>query len=450
MTRTDSRSQDLYTRAQRVLPGGVSRNTVLRRPHPLYADHGEGCRVWDVEGVERIDFANNMASLIHGHAFPPVVEAVTRQLQRGTAFTTATEQEVDFAEFLVERSASFEMIRFVNSGTEAVMSCIKAARALTGRPGLAKVEGAYHGLYDWAEVSQTAQPDNWGAPDQPASVPVAQGTPRSALDQVVVLPFDDPARAIARLDEHADDIACVLLDPMPHRVGLVPAAEEFVTALRRWCDAHGALLVFDEVITFRSEHGGAQEWYPVRPDLTAMGKVIGGGFPVGALAGRAEAMRVMDPLVPPVRFPHSGTFSANPVTMTAGLVAMQHFDRDAVAHVNALADRARTDIAEAARVAGVPACVTGRGSMFRVHLKAEPPRNYRAAYAPAEEIARLGVLLDHLFATGLMLINTCSGTISTPMTAGEIDHLAEAFLGGFRKLAALGPRPELAPQGGAA
>ena len=447
---TTSRSQSLYDRAQRVLPGGVSRNTVLRRPHPLYADRGEGCRVWDVEGVERIDFANNMAALIHGHAFPPVVEAVTRQLQRGTAFTTATEQEVAYAEFLVERGASFEMIRFVNSGTEAVMGCIKAARAFTGRPALAKVEGAYHGQYDWAEVSQTAQPASWGAADRPASVPVAQGTPRSALDEVVVLPFDDPDRAVALLDAHADDIACVLLDPMPHRVGLVPASVEFVTALRRWCDDHGALLVFDEVITFRCEHGGAQEWYPVRPDLTAMGKLIGGGFPVGALAGRAEVMAVMDPLTPPVRFPHSGTFSANPVTMTAGLVAMQRFDRDAVAHVNALADRARAAIAEAARVAGVPACVTGRGSMFRVHLKAAPPCDYRAAHAPPEEVARLNLLLDHLFASGLMLINTCSGTISTPMTTAEIDHLADAFLTGFRKLAAAGPRPELAPQGGAA
>jgi len=439
MTDHASRSARTYARAQQVLPGGVSRNTVLRKPHPLYADHGEGCRVWDIEGVERIDFANNMASLIHGHAFGPVVEAVTRQLQRGTAFTLATEQEVEYAEFLVARSASFEMIRFVNSGTEAVMSCIKAARAFTGRPRIAKVEGAYHGLYDYAEVSQTAQPANWGDADRPASVPVAQGTPPSALGEVVILPFDDPERAVALLDAHADELACVLLDPMPHRVGLVPASVEFVTALRRWCDAHGALLVFDEVITYRSSLGGAQDWYPVAPDLTAMGKLIGGGFPVGALAGRREVMAVMDPLAPPVRFPHSGTFSANPVTMVAGLTAMQHFGPDAVAHVNQLATRARTAITEAARVAGVAACVTGGGSMFRVHLKPEPPRDYRAAYLTAEETRRLGLLLDHLFDHGIMLINTCSATISTAMTDAEIDRLAEAMLGGFRKLAATAP-----------
>ncbi len=448
MTADATRSARTYARAQKVLPGGVSRNTVLRRPHPLYAARGEGCRVWDVEGVERIDFANNMASLIHGHAFPPVVAAVTEQVHRGTAFTMATEQEVAYAEFLVARSPAFEMIRFVNSGTEAVMGCLKAARAFTGRPRIAKVEGAYHGQYDYAEVSQTAQPDNWGAAEQPASVPVAQGTPASALGDVVVLPFDDPDRALALLDRHADQLACVLLDPMPHRVGLVPASAAFVTALRRWCDANGALLVFDEVITFRSSPGGAQDWYPVKPDLTAMGKLIGGGFPVGALAGRAEVMAVMNPLVPPLRFPHSGTFSANPVTMVAGHVAMQHFGPDAVAEVNRLADRARAAITEAAAVAGVPACVTGAGSMFRVHLKPQPPRNYREAYQTADEVSQLGQLLDHLLDHGLMMINTCSGTISTAMTDAEIDHLAQAFLGGFRRLAASGPRAGVELTGG--
>lgn len=439
MNDDSSASAHLYARARQVLPGGVSRNTVLRRPHPLYAERGEGCRVWDAEGVERIDFANNMASLIHGHAFGPVVEAVTAQVRRGTAFTMATEQEVAYAELLVDRSAAFEMIRFVNSGTEAVMSCLKAARALTGRPRIAKVEGAYHGLYDYAEVSQTARPENWGAPDRPASVPVAQGTPAGALADVVVLPFDDPDRALARLDAHADQIAAVLLDPMPHRVGLVPASEAFVTALRRWCDQHGALLVFDEVITFRSGRGGAQDWYPVTPDLTALGKLIGGGFPVGALAGRREVMEVMDPLQTPLRFPHSGTFSANPVTMVAGLAAMQHFGPEEIAHVNGLADRARQAITEAARIAGVAACVTGAGSMLRVHLKPSPPRDYREAYLDAGEARRLALLLDHLFDHGIMVINTCSATMSTVMTGAEIDHLAEAMLGGFRKLAATMP-----------
>jgi glutamate-1-semialdehyde 2,1-aminomutase len=282
-----SRSQALYDRAKKIMPGGCSRNTVLRKPHPVYAAHGKGCQVTDIEGVRRVDFSNNMASLIHGHAHPKVVEAVSAQLAKGSAFALATEQEVVYAEHLLSRNPNFEKIRFVNSGTEAVMACLKASRAYTGRPKIAKVEGAYHGLYDYAEVSQCPTPANWGDLHHPASVPVARGTPKAALDDVVVIPFNDPEHAVAILDEHRDDLACVLIDLMPHRVGLVPIYEEFIEALEAWTKANGALLVLDEVITFRGGYGGAQERHNIHPDLTAMGKIIGGGFPVGALAGRA-------------------------------------------------------------------------------------------------------------------------------------------------------------------
>ncbi len=425
-------SAALYQRALKVMPGGCSRNTVLRKPHPLYAEKGEGCYVTDIEGVRRIDFANNMASLIHGHAHPQVVAGVTEQLQKGTAFTMATEAEIDYAEHMIGRSSGFEKIRFVNSGTEAVMSCLKAARAFTGRAKIAKVEGAYHGLYDYAEVSQTAKPANWGDLNKPASVPVAYGTPASALNDVVIIPFNDPERAIAILDQHADELACVLIDLLPHRVGLIPASEAFFKALRKWTQDNGALLVCDEVITFRSNYGGAQEWYDVRPDLTAMGKMIGGGFPVGALAGRRDVMDVMDPLADKVLFPHSGTFSANPMTMIAGRISMELFDRAAVDQLNELAKYARDSITEAIRIADIPACVTGGGSMFRVHMKAEAPRDYRSGYVTETEAGLTKLLLDHLFDNGIMMINTCSGTLSTAMTRKEIDLLSEVLLSGFR------------------
>jgi glutamate-1-semialdehyde 2,1-aminomutase len=431
----DSRSARLYERALRVLPGGVSRNTVLRKPHPTYVDHGEGCWVTDVEGVRRLDFANNMASLIHGHAHPAIVQAVGRQLARGTAFTLATEAEVLLAEHLCARSRSFERIRFVNSGTEAVMCALKAARAFTGRPKIAKVEGAYHGVYDFAEVSQTADPATWGDAEAPRSVPVCRGTPPGVLADVVVLPFNDPVGASALLDRHAGEVAAVLLDPLPHRVGMAPATPEFVEALRSWTTRDGALLVFDEVITFRCEYGGAQEWFEARPDLTAMGKMIGGGFPVGALAGSAAAMEVLDPLAERVLFPHSGTFSANPITMTAGLAALELFDRDAVARLNALGERARRQIAEAIAVSGVRASVTGAGSMFRIHLKPDPPRDYREAYVDAREARLTRSLVDRLFHAGILMIDTASGTLSTPMAQAEIDRLSDALLEAFRALA---------------
>ncbi len=429
-----TKSEQLFNKAKQVMPGGVSRNTIFRKPYPFYAASGKGCYVTDVEGVTRIDFANNMASLIHGHAYAPIVEAVSEQLTKGSCFTMATEAEIEYAALLCERVPSFDKIRFVNSGTEAVMAMLKASRAYTGKAKIAKVEGAYHGAYDYAEVSQTANPSNWGDIDKPNSTPVAVGTPEKALEDVVVIPFNDVDRAIKILDQHKDEIACILVDLLPHRVGLIPASDEFVCALRKWADDNASLLVFDEVITFRTNYSGAQQNYSVNPDLTAMGKMIGGGFPTGAFAGADKVMKVLDPTEPKVLLPHSGTFSANPVTMTAGLIAMRDFDQKAVDKLNDLATYARTEITKVIKDVGIAACVTGAGTMFRVHLKAQPPKNYRQAYADKEESKHVNALLEHMFANGVMLINTCSATLSTTMTIKEIDHLVATFKSGFEML----------------
>jgi glutamate-1-semialdehyde 2,1-aminomutase len=265
-------------------------------------------------------------------------------------------------------------------------------------------------------------------------VPVAHGTPSTVLEQVVVIPFNDPDVAISILDEHKGEIACVLVDPMPHRVGLVPADTEFVHRLRDWTHNDGALLVFDEVITFRTEYGGFQDRFNVKPDLTALGKMIGGGFPVGAIAGSRDVMQVMNPLTETVKFPHSGTFSANPITMTAGLTAMTLYDDDAVQRLNTLTLRAVEGIREAIGRSGAPACVTGAGSVFRIHLKPQPPRNHREAFPTPQESAKLATLLDHLFDEGFMMINTCSGTLSTAMGEDEVDALIAAVGTGLRKL----------------
>ena len=429
-----TRSEKLYNRALEILPGGVSRNTVLRDPYPPYADFGEGCRLTDIEGVTRIDFSNNMASLLHGHACPEIVQAVTSQLKKGSAFTMATEVEVRYAEHLCSRNPSFDTLRFVNSGTEAVMATIKASRAFTGRPKIAKVEGAYHGQYDYAEVSQTPTPDTWGDINEPNSVPVAHGTPESALHDVVILPFNDVEKAITILNKHAGELACVLLDLMPHRVGLRPADESFVIAIREWTEQHDVLLVLDEVITFRCEYGGLQERYNITPDLTALGKAIGGGFPVGAIAGRKEVMDVMNPRKGKLLFPHSGTFSANPITLTAGLVAMEKFDKPTVARLNALTQRAIDGIEEAICETGFKACVTGAGSMFRIHMKERPPQNFREAFLTPKESEKLKALLDYLFDEGFLMINTCSAALSTAMCETEIDALVSTVKAGFQKV----------------
>jgi glutamate-1-semialdehyde 2,1-aminomutase len=375
-----------------------------------------------------------MASLIHGHAPPAIVDAVTKQLQHGTGYTMATEAEILFAEHMCSRAPSFEKIRFVNSGTEAIMSAVKASRAFTGRAKIAKVEGAYHGQYDYAEVSQNSGPSTWGAIEHPASVAVAHGTPVSALDDVVVIPFNDPDRAIAILEQHATELACVLVDLIPHRIGLIAAQPEFVHKLRQWTRSNDVLLVFDEVITFRSHYGGEQASHDIEPDLTALGKMIGGGFPVGALVGSDAVMSVMDPLADKVLFPHSGTFSANPVTMTAGRVAMEMFDQAAIDRLNDLGEQTRVAIREAILAADVPACVTGTGSMFRVHMKPNPPDNYREVYDRAGEDALRKEFLDYTLANGILLVGTCTGMLSTAMTTREVEHLAEVTEGAFRKI----------------
>ena len=305
---------------------------------------------------------------------------------------------------------------------------------MTGRPKIAKSEGAYHGTYDYAEVSQKSQPENWGSPTEPKSVPVVAGTPQTALDDVIIFPFNDIERTISLLDRHASELACVLIDPLPHRVGLVPATEQYMAALRKWTQKNGAVFLLDEVITFRMGFGGAQNWYNVQPDLTAMGKIIGGGFPVGALAGKDEFMSVLDPTRDHLPFPHSGTFSANPMTMTAGHVSMELFDPAAVKRLNNLGDYARERISQAIASSGAEACVTGAGSMFRVHLKPTPPAEYREAYQSAEEANQIAFLVNYLYDHGFMMINTCSGALSTALTETEVEQLAETLGTALRAL----------------
>ena len=432
---TKNLSKEIYKQARGVIVGGVSRNTLFRKPNPDYVSSASGCYITDINGTERVDFANNMAALIHGHSFPPVVEAVTAQLRKGTAYTMASEIEVAFAKLLTERVESFERIRFVNSGTEAVMALIKASRAYTGRTKIAKAEGAYHGTYDYAEVSQIANPKNWGNIDNPLSVPVASGTPQSVLDEVIIFPFNDIQRTLAILDQKASEIACVLIDPVPHRVGLVPASKEFIKSMYDWTRKNGALLVYDEVITLRVNYGGAQEDYPVKPDLTSMGKIIGGGFPVGAIAGREEVMRVFDPHEPKLLFPHSGTFSANPITMTAGFIAMQLFDREAVTEINKLTQTAISQIQDIIKLVNIPVSITGAGSMFRIHLSKTPPQTYREAYQSSEAKKLVNELLDYMYyKEHVLMINTLSCMLSTVTGTKEIDRLTEGLERAFRKL----------------
>lgn len=431
-TRSGKNEEQLYAQACQVMPGGISRNVVFRKPHPFYVAEASGAYVTDIHGVKRVDFANNIASLIHGHAHPNIVEAVCAQIRKGTAFTIGTEVEIEHAQLLCDRVPGFDKIRFMNSGTEAVMAMVKAARAFTGKPKIAKAEGGYHGSYDTAEVSQSASPATWGDIDHPNSVAHVKGTPQAVLDNVVIYPYNDIERTLNILNQHAGEIACVLIDPVPHRIGMVQATPAFVEALYNWTRQHNALLCFDEVICFRAAYEGAQSNYKVKPDLTSLGKIIGGGFPVGAFAGRKDIMDILDPGGSDFRFALSGTFSANPVSMTAGKVAMEMFDREAVRKINELSQVAIRQIYEAGKMADIPLSITGKGSMFKVHFRETPPTTYRDCYEDARLKSIMNLFLESMYAEGVIMINSCSCVLSTVITQAEIDLLSEAMLKSFR------------------
>lgn len=420
-----SRSADLSARARRVLPGGNSRTTVYLPPYPPYAARGHGAVIVDVEGTERLDFLNNYTALIHGHADPDINAAVIDQLHDGVAFAMPTEHEIALAEVLCERIPSLERVRFTNSGTEAVMMAIKAARAYTGRPKIAKFNGCYHGSYDFAEVSTRPADQEPGA--DPAGVPYSAGTPESVLDAVVVLPFNDSDATERLIERHRDELAAVLLDPMPRSLGLYPAEPVFLSRLRELTRAYGIVLIFDEVISLRADFGGMQGLLGVTPDLTAMGKIIGGGFPVGALGGSAEVMAVFDPTAGPPRAPHGGTFNANPVTMVAGNVALEKLTREAFGRMDGLCRQLRSGVEEAMSDAGVDGQTSGLGSLFSIHLYRRPLGDYRTGLPTTEERTRAAGIYRSLLSHGIFMAPGLFGCLSTPMGVPQVEAFVDAF-----------------------
>ena len=418
-----SRSAALYQRARAVMPSGSSRLTIFFKPYPVYAASGEGAYVTDVDGVRRADFINNYSSLIHGHRPPQVMAAVTEQLGKLTAVGLPTESEIALAELLAERLAGVDQVRYANSGTEAVMMAIKAARAFTGRPKIAKVEGAYHGGYDHAEVSQTALPDGWGDPAAPTPTPTYAGQPKGVLEDVVVLPWNDVTASRALLEAHAGELAAVLIDPLPSRVGFVPIAPDYLAMLREVSAKAGALLILDEVYNLRLGYHGAQGKFGVVPDLTTLGKIIGGGFPVGAVGGRAEVMSVFGFDAGRPRVPHGGTYNANPVTMTAGLTTLQMLPPQAFTRLAALGERLREGLRRTLADRGLAGQVTGDESFAMLSLSDRPIRTYRdLVYAAgfAEAQAKVHAVLMN---RGILTSPSLVFTLSTPMDEALVDQV---------------------------
>lgn len=427
-------SASLYDRAVRVLPGGSTRATHFVLPFPHYAERGEGCRVTDVDGFVRIDLVNNFTSQIHGHAHPAINDAVVRQLQLGTCFGMPTESELDLAEAIAGRLPSAERMVFTNSGTEAVMASVKLARAFTQRSVIAKCEGAYHGSFDTVEVSQAPTPAVWGSPAKPVPVPMTRGTPDGVVENVLVLPFNQIEASAALIRENAGNLAAILVDPMPNRVGLIPANRAYLSALRELADETGALLIFDEVITFRLGLNGAQGRFGVKPDLTVLAKIIGGGFPIGCLSGRADVMDVLDPSRPNPAMTQGGTFTANPVSMVAGLESIRLLTPEAFDHLEDLGDDLRSRLSELIASRGLEAQVTGLGSLLRIHLSKKDLSDYRSAFQDGRIKSLMASLHRHLTDCGVMIAPTGLMSLSTPMTADDIGAVVSGFEEAFARM----------------
>lgn len=425
------RSRKMFEQAQRSLPGGNSRTGVYLDPFPLYAKSGEGVHLIDLDGHRLLDFVNNNSALILGHTHPEVVTALQEQAAKGTGFSLPTALEVELAELLQERMPSLERIRFCNSGTEAVLNALRAAKAFTGRRKIAKFEGAYHGTADPALVSHLPPlgPD-LGPAHRPRSVLSSPGLSPTLLEEVVTLPFNDGEACAQIIDHHTSDLAAVLVDPLATGAGMTLPTDGFLSQLRKITEDAGVILIFDEIISFRATRGGAQELYGVRPDLTCLAKVIAGGTPGGAFGGRAEIMALYDPSSGNPMIPHAGTYNANPLSMVAGLATLKLLTPEAYARLDSLAQHLRTQLKTVFRQAGIQAQITLVGSLFRIHFLPSRPRNYREAAQDDKLLQRW--LFFWLINEGILWSQ--GGNLSLPMDETHVHQLVSSVRTAFQQL----------------
>lgn len=430
MLNTESSSK-AHRRAHRVMPMGNTRSSAFVRPYPIYLASGDGAHVTDVDGNRYLDFQNNFTALIHGYGHTDVTSALLAQLMKGLSFANPTSSEIELAELLCDRVKHFEHLRFANTGSEAVMTAIKAARALTGRTKVAKCEGAYHGNYDAVEVNVSAPPILWRDACHP-SKPEHDGLPGLMARDTIAIPFNDVENTDRVLSATGDDIAAVVIDPLPSRAGLVPITPEYLSFLRRWTSSRSALLISDEVLSFRLGYRGALGDCPIKPDITAFGKIIGGGLPVGAIAGSREVMAVFAPSGKSPHVAHSGTFTANPMTMVAGYAAMSAMTEAEFERVNQLGADARRALDDVMRSINVTGAVTGAGSLFRIFFGVGDISGYADAYRASSCSSMLREVIGQMQTRGVLISQVGLGAISTAMTPRDIDTLAAAFDGALR------------------
>jgi glutamate-1-semialdehyde 2,1-aminomutase len=424
------RSESLFEAAQRVIPGGV--NSPVRAFRgvggtPFFVAKAEGARITDEDGRAYLDFLGSWGPLILGHAAPAVVAVLTETARKGTSYGAPTAQEVEMAERITRAVPSMEMVRLVSSGSEAAMSAIRLARGATGRDLIIKFDGCYHGHADSLLVKAGSGGATFGIPD-------SAGVPAALAALTLALPFNDLDAVRRAFETRKGEVAAVLVEPVAGNMGVVPPAPGFLAGLRDLCTRHGALLVFDEVITgFRVAHGGAQALYGVRPDLTCLGKIIGGGLPVGAYGGSRELMGNVAPLGPVYQ---AGTLSGNPLAVAAGLATLRALEDAAVyERLERLGARFARGIVEAAAAAGIPVTVNRVGSMLTTFFTEGPVTDY--ASAKRADTARYAQFFHGMLDRGVFLAPSQfeAAFVSLAHTEQDLDLAAQACRDSMRRLA---------------
>jgi len=421
-----SKSEQLFSRALQVIPGGVNSPVRAFRAvggKPPFIQRGNGSRIWDVDGNEYIDYIGSWGPLIFGHRPPEVVQALNEVLEIGTSFGAPTEREVEIAELITKLVPSVEKVRLVNSGTEATLSAIRLARGFTGRDRIVKFDGCYHGHGDSLLVKAGSGVATLGLPDSP-------GVPATLAELTTVLPFNNPAALMKEFDVHRKEIACVIIEPIVGNMGCVPPRGDFLRILRDVTKHFGALLIFDEVMTgFRVALGGAQAKYGVNADLVTMGKLIGGGLPVGAYGGRSD---IMDRVAPAGAVYQAGTLSGNPLAVAAGLATLRRLQKEnPYDKLESLGDRLERGLLAAAAQANVPARINRAGSMFTLFFTDRDVFDFDSA--KTSDMHRFNLFFHKMLDQGIFLPPSQfeAAFISAAHTAADIDRTIEAAVKAF-------------------